>query len=236
MDRTDDTLREIFAVTAPPTLSARILAALRAPAPGPDTLAERFHFEAGERGIRRLRYGRGRDVAVGRARRHVEQARAELAEYLAGGRTFFSVPIDLSGIGEFQDRVLARAQEIPYGEVTSYAEIARRIGHPRASRAVGNALGANPVPVLVPCHRVIRGDGTWGHYAFGPTFKTRLLTLERGTPLLVGCASTRIVCRRGCAHERRIGEHGRVVFASVADAVSVGYRPCKVCRPRDRAA
>jgi O-6-methylguanine DNA methyltransferase len=159
-----------------------------------------------------------------------------MAEYLDGRRTFFTVPVDLGGIGEFQDHVLAEARAIPFGGVVSYADIARRIGHPRASRAVGNALGANPVPVLVPCHRVIRGDGTWGHYAFGAALKTRLLQLERTTPLLVGCVSTRIVCRRGCRHEQRIAEHGRVVFASVADATSVGYRPCEVCRPRDHAA
>jgi methylated-DNA-[protein]-cysteine S-methyltransferase len=236
MDRTDDTLREMFTVPAPPTLSARVRAALREPALTLEPLAERFHFEADERGIRRLRYGRGRDEAVGRGRRHVEQAREELVEYLAGARTFFTVPIDLSGIGTFQDQVLARARSIPYGEVASYAEIARHIGHPRASRAVGNALGANPVPVLVPCHRVIRGDGTWGHYAFGPSLKTRLLALERTTPLLVGCTTTRIVCRRGCSHEQRVAEAARVVFASVADAASVGYRPCPACRPRDHVA
>jgi O-6-methylguanine DNA methyltransferase len=236
MDRIDDQVREMFVVPAPATLAARVRAALREPADPLDRLADRFHFEATERGVSRLRYGRGRDVAIGRGRRHVEQAREELAQYLAGRRTFFTVPVDLGGVGEFQDRVLAQARAIPFGEVASYAEVARRIGHPRASRAVGNALGANPVPVLVPCHRVIRGDGTWGHYAFGAALKTRLLELERTTPLLVGCASTRILCRRGCIHEQRIGESGRVVFASVADAVGVGYRPCKACRPRDHAA
>jgi O-6-methylguanine DNA methyltransferase len=236
MDRIDATLRELFAVPAPPTLPARLRAALRAPVVGLEALADRFHFEASERGISRLAYGRGRDTASGRGRRHVEHARAELAEYLAGRRTFFTVPVDLGGVAEFQDRVLAEAGRIPFGEVESYAALARRIGHPRAARAVGSALGANPVPVLVPCHRVIRGDGTWGHYAFGATLKTRLLELERTTPLLVGCASTRIVCRRGCGHEQRIGDDGRVVFASVADAAGVGYRPCRVCRPRDHAA
>lgn len=236
MDRTDETLRDLFAVAVPPTLAARLRAALRASAPGLDTLADRFHFEASERGITRLAYGRGRDAATGRGRRHVERARAELAEYLAGRRTFFTVPVDLAGVAEFQDRVLAEARRIPFGEVESYAALARRIGHPRAARAVGNALGANPVPVLVPCHRVIRGDGTWGHYAFGAALKTRLLALERATPVLVGCESTRVVCRHGCPHEQRIGDRGRVVFASVADAASVGYRPCKVCRPRDPAA
>jgi methylated-DNA-[protein]-cysteine S-methyltransferase len=236
MDRTDDTLREFFAVAAPAGLDTRLRQALREEPRALEALIDRFHVEASERGVARLHYGRGRDVAAGRGRRHAEQARQELAEYLAGRRTFFTVPVDLAGIGEFQDRVLTEANRIPFGEVTSYAELARRIGHPRAARAVGNALGANPVPVLVPCHRVIRGDGSWGHYAFGGALKTRLLALERGTPLLVGCASTRIVCRRGCAHEQRIGEQGRVVFASVADAAGVGYRPCKVCKPRDVAA
>jgi O-6-methylguanine DNA methyltransferase len=236
MDRTDERLREMFAVATPPTLAGRLRAALREPGPRLEALADRFHFEASERGIARLAYGRGRDVAAGRGRRHVDQARVELTEYLAGRRTFFTVPVDLGGVADFQDRVLAEARRIPFGQVESYAALARRIGHPKAARAVGNALGANPVPVLVPCHRVIRGDGTWGHYAFGAALKTRLLELERTTPLLVGCESTRIVCRRGCAHEQRIAEPGRLVFASVADAAGVGYRPCKVCRPRDRAA
>ena len=235
MDRTDEMLRPLFAVRAPSTLPERVRAALRTPAPTLEALADRFHFEATDRGVCRLAYGRGRDVATGRGRRHVEQARAELAEYLAGRRTFFTVPVDLTAVAGFQDRVLAEARRIPFGAVSSYATLARRIGHPRAARAVGNALGANPVPVLVPCHRVIRGDGTWGHYAFGAALKTRLLELERTTPLLVGCESTRIVCRRGCPNEQRIAEHRRVVFASVADAAGVGYRPCRVCHPRDGA-
>ena len=236
MDRTDDVLREYFAVPAPVGLDTRLRAALREEPRALEALIDRFHVEASERGVARLAYGRGRDVAAGRGRRHAEQARQELAEYLAGRRTFFTVPVDLAGVGEFQGRVLAAANRIPFGQVTSYSDLARRIGHPRAARAVGNALGANPVPVIVPCHRVIRGDGSWGHYAFGGALKTRLLELERTTPLLVGCASTRIVCRRGCAHEQRIGENGRVVFASVADAAGVGYRPCKVCKPQDAAA
>jgi methylphosphotriester-DNA--protein-cysteine methyltransferase len=70
---------------------------------------------------------------------------------------------------------------------------------------------------------------------FGGALKTRLLALERQTPALVGCATTRILCRRGCAHEQRIAEPNRIVFATVGDAVGVGYRPCRACRP-DRAA
>jgi O-6-methylguanine DNA methyltransferase len=233
MDRTDETLRAMFAVPAPAGLASRMQEALRHEPPALTALLDRFHVEATDRGISRLSYGRARDVGAGSGRRHAEQARHELEEYLAGRRTFFTVPVDLAGIGAFQGRVLAEARRIPFGGVTSYAALARRIGRPTAARAVGNALGANPVPVIVPCHRVIRGDGTWGHYAFGGALKTRLLELERTTPVLVGCASTRVVCRRGCAHEQRIGDDRRVVFASVADAVGVGYRPCKVCGPRD---
>ncbi|PYO20876.1 MAG: cysteine methyltransferase, partial [Candidatus Rokuibacteriota bacterium] len=79
--------------------------------------------------------------------------------------------------------------------------------------------------------RIVRSDGSWGHYAFGHEMKTLLLTLERATPVLVGSTTTRIVCRRGCAHDQRVAEQHRVVFASLADARSVGYRPCRVCRP-----
>jgi len=229
MDQLDDLLAEFFnPAVAPAGLAARMARGRRDVTPAADV--ERFHIEANDRGVQRLTYGAGGDVATRGGRRHIARARAELREYLAGRRTFFSVPVDLGGIGDFQARVLAEAARIPYGTTASYAELARTIGHPRASRAVGNALGANPVPLVIPCHRVIRGDGTWGHYAFGGTMKTALLRLEQDTPALVGCSTTRIVCRRGCTHEQRMREDRRVVFASVADAKSVGYRPCRVCQ------
>ena len=229
MDQLDDLLAEFFNPAIAPAGLANRIGHVPPAAPAAADLA-RFHIEAGERGVRRITYGAGGDDVTAGGRRHAVRAREELGEYLAGRRTFFSVPVDLAGVGAFQGHVLAEASRIPYGETTSYAELARRIGHPRASRAVGNALGANPVPLVIPCHRIIRGDGTWGHYAFGGAMKTALLTLEQRTPTLIGCTSTRIVCRRGCTHEQRIGERNRVVFASVADAKSVGYRPCKVCQ------
>jgi O-6-methylguanine DNA methyltransferase len=198
-------------------------------------LVARFEIAANERGIARLGLRRATETASRPSARGPErliaQARRELQEYLEGRRAFFSVAVDLAGVPEFQSAVLSEAARIPFGETRSYAELALRIGHPAAARAVGNALGANPVPILVPCHRVIRGDGTWGHYAFGGALKTRLLTLERSTPLYVGCTSTRIVCRRGCRAEQRIREDGRVAFASIPDARSVGYRACRLCRP-----
>ncbi|MBI4637090.1 MAG: methylated-DNA--[protein]-cysteine S-methyltransferase, partial [Candidatus Rokubacteria bacterium] len=100
----------------------------------------------------------------------------------AGRRAVFSVPLDLAGVPEFQRKVLRVAARVAFGEVASYAALARRIGHPGAARAVGNALGANPVPLLIPCHRIVRGDGTWGPYALGPRWKTRLLAFERSRP------------------------------------------------------
>jgi O-6-methylguanine DNA methyltransferase len=231
MDRIDTMLEEFFKPDAPPRLSERLLGSLKTGPAGLEKLADRFRIDATERGVVRLHPGRGDHGATARARAHAERGRQELREYLAGRRTFFTVAVDLGGVGEFQSRVLAEALRVPFGEVDSYSALARRVGHPRAARAVGNALGANPVPVIVPCHRIIRGDGTWGHYAFGARMKTALLALERRTPTLVGSSSTGIVCRHGCAHEQRIGEARRIVFASIADARTVGYRPCRVCRP-----
>jgi methylated-DNA-[protein]-cysteine S-methyltransferase len=232
MDTFETVLREYFdASRVPGDLVTRLT---RRPHRGSlldaERTAARFVIEASERGIRRIGFGNAPGRTIG-DHRQAARARRELAEYLAGARTFFSVGVDLSGTPEFQGDVLAAASRVPYGETTSYAALAAAVGHPRAARAVGNALGANPVPLIIPCHRVIRGDGTWGHYAFGPRMKTALLALERDTPALIGCATTRIVCRRGCAHEQRIHEGNRVVFASVADAGGVGYRPCRVCRP-----
>jgi len=230
MDTLDTRLKDFFTPAAPARLARRVLRRMDEPGPDLSGLIARFAIEASDRGVRRLAYGRGRDVATRAGRRHVERAREELHEYLGGRRTFFTVPVDLE-VPPFQAKVLAAADRVPFGAVASYAELAQRIGHPRAARAVGNALGANPVPIFLPCHRIVRGDGTWGHYAFGGALKTRLLALERATPALVGSATTRIVCRHGCPHEQRIAEANRIVFASVADAAGVGYRPCRRCRP-----
>jgi len=235
MDRIDTMLEEFFKPEARPRLAERLLGSLKARSETLEKLADRFRIDASDEGVVRLQPGRGDHGASARARAHAERARQEFREYLAGRRTFFTVPVDLTRVADFQARVLAEANRIPFGEVDSYSALARRVGHPRAARAVGNALGANPVPVIVPCHRIVRGDGSWGHYAFGGAMKTQLLQLERTTPALIGCTSTRIICRRGCAHEQRIGEVNRVVFASVADAASVGYRPCRVCRPSPKA-
>ena len=105
------------------------------------------------------------------------EARRQLQEYFDGHRTDFELPLKLTGT-EFQVSVLRALQEIPYGETVSYGEIARRIGRPRAVRAVGAANGRNPLPIVVPCHRVIGSTGDLTGFGGGLDTKEALLRLE----------------------------------------------------------
>lgn len=104
-------------------------------------------------------------------------ARQQLTEYFAGERREFDLPLKLNGT-EFQMSVLQALQHIPYGETTSYAEIAERIGRPKAVRAVGAANGRNPIPIIVPCHRVIGSHGELTGFGGGLDTKEALLRLE----------------------------------------------------------
>ncbi len=103
--------------------------------------------------------------------------RQQLTEYFAGTRREFELPVALSGT-EFQVSVLEALQQIPYGETVSYGEIARRIGRPKAVRAVGAANGRNPIPIVVPCHRVIGSSGDLTGFGGGLDTKEALLRLE----------------------------------------------------------
>jgi methylated-DNA-[protein]-cysteine S-methyltransferase len=102
----------------------------------------------------------------------------QLDEYFAGRRTRFDVPLDLAGTA-FQRAVWDQLCAIPYGRTISYGELARRVGNPKAARAVGTANGHNPVALIVPCHRVIAADGGIGGYGGGTDRKELLLELER---------------------------------------------------------
>lgn len=113
-------------------------------------------------------------------------AERQLREYFAGQRSSFELPVDLSSLSDFDRRVLREARRIGFGDVLSYGEVARRIGRPRAARAVGGALGRNPVGIVVPCHRVVRSDGSLGGYTGGVEWKRRLLTLEGSGNLFGG--------------------------------------------------
>jgi len=170
-----------------------------------------------------------------------ERLAAHLDRSLETGR-LGRLPIDLSSIGEFQRKVLEKCAEIPPGEIRPYGWVAREIGKPGAVRAVGTALGRNPVPILIPCHRVVRTDGRIGNYAYGSSMKRDLLeregidtteieeTASRGVRL-VGSDTTGIFCYPTCRHARRITDAHRIEFRSEAAAEEAGYRPCKICRP-----
>ena len=105
----------------------------------------------------------------------------QVLEYLDCGRTDFDIPLDLRGT-PFQKDVWARLLEIPYGDSCSYADVARSVGKPKAVRPVGMANNANPVALIVPCHRVIAADGSLGGYGGGADLKRKLLAMEQSRP------------------------------------------------------
>lgn len=150
---------------------------------------------------------------------------------------------DLRGISEFERAVLLKALEIPRGEVRPYAWIAREIGHPRSVRAVGTALAHNPIPLLIPCHRVVLSDGHLGRYSLiGDEAKREILAAEgadlprlealaRQGVRFLGSDTTHVYCFPTCRHGRRVAERHERRFSSQMEASAAGYRPCKVCRP-----
>jgi methylated-DNA-[protein]-cysteine S-methyltransferase len=126
------------------------------------------------------RDGRPAAEAIGDAAAALDAAATQLREYLAGERTAFDLPLRPHG-NPFEQLVWAELARIPYGETTSYGEIARRIGHPGSARAVGRANGRNPIAIVLPCHRVIGSDGSLTGYGGGLDLKRALLTLEAET-------------------------------------------------------
>ena len=110
--------------------------------------------------------------------RRLDQVRRELDEYFAGRRSAFDLSTDLSPLPGFQQLVLRELALVPFGEVTTYGALAVRIGQPRAARAVGGALNRNPIPIVLPCHRVLGASGKLVGYAGGLNRKEALLHLE----------------------------------------------------------
>lgn len=110
--------------------------------------------------------------------RVIDGARGQLDDYFAGTRRRFEIPLDWRLTGGFRREVLDETARIPYGQTASYAELADRAGRPRAVRAAGTACATNPLPLVVPCHRVVRSDGSLGNYGGGVPAKTFLLEME----------------------------------------------------------
>lgn len=171
-----------------------------------------------------------------------ESLERAIARRLGGDRRV-RIDLDLRGHTDFERDVWHKALEIPRGEVRPYGWVAAEIGRPRAVRAVGTALGHNPVPLIVPCHRVVRTDGTIGQYSLGgPQNKRTILTAEGLDPdameqvartglRYLGSDTTRVVCWPTCHHAKRISPAHQVPFRSMAAAAAAGYRACRDCRP-----
>lgn len=134
------------------------------------------HANSAPRSLARLRKLTGLPAREGTSA-VLEEAARQLGDYFAGRRKRFDLPLKPIGT-DFQRRTWRALQTIPHGETISYRQLAERIGHPKAVRAVGLANGANPLAVIIPCHRVIAADGSPGGFGAGPAVKRRLLALE----------------------------------------------------------
>ncbi|MHC1557728.1 methylated-DNA--[protein]-cysteine S-methyltransferase [Actinomycetospora sp. C-140] len=238
-------LRDL-AEPAPTTLADRVVDGwVRAPSP----LGE-VYAVVGDRGVRLLRpaaYAGDLDAFLeGYRERHGRPVRPAprpprgLLPALRGRGP--GPAIDLGELTPFAREVLAATARIPSGQTRPYGWVAREIGHPKAVRAVGTVLARNPVPLLVPCHRVTRGDGQVGQYLSGVADKVSLLEgegvdlggladLAAGGVRYLGSDTTGVVCFPTCHHARRITTAHRQRFASLARARDAGYRPCRDCRP-----
>lgn len=146
-----------------------------------------IYIAASARGVCRVNFGVSLDAfldrldALARTERDpaaLEPMTRQLREYFAGGRSRFDLPVDLRQLSSFQTRVLQTARGIPAGTVWTYGQVAQTMGKPRASRAVGQALGHNPVPIIIPCHRVIASDGSLGGYSGGGGLNSKRLLLR----------------------------------------------------------
>jgi len=172
----------------------------------------------------------------------VEEVGGEIRRYLAGEGKALRQSIDLSlAASPFQQKVLRKLQEIPRGAVVSYQALGAAAGAPKGARAVGNAMHNNPVPIYVPCHRVIASDGGLGGYGGGAGRKLQLLRSEGfalgdGDKKLPGRSvwghqGTKIYCRNNCRTAARVDRSRILFFADPTGARRAGLRPCKICRP-----
>ena len=175
-------------------------------------------------------------------RSKIKEVGAEIRRYLAGAADALRRDADLTlAPTPFQKKILHKLQEVPRGAVVSYQALGAAAGVPKGARAVGNALHNNPVPIYVPCHRVITSSGGIGGYGGGTARKVRLLRSEgfaldnTGDRLpdsvIWGHKGTKIYCRTNCRTTARVNRAAILFFADPGEAKQAGLRPCKICRP-----
>jgi methylated-DNA-[protein]-cysteine S-methyltransferase len=165
----------------------------------------------------------------------------ELHRYFAGDFSVLRHRVDLCLVAsDFQRRALETLRRVPPGSVISYRGLAAAVGEPDSQRAIGNTMASNPVPIFVPCHRVIKSDGSIGNYGGGVGRKVALLKLEgfrigrdlRMPPgAVLGHRHTHIFCRPECSAARRARPANALVFADAGHARSAGMRACRICGP-----
>jgi methylated-DNA-[protein]-cysteine S-methyltransferase len=174
--------------------------------------------------------------------RTIREVGEEIRGYIAGDAKALRQNIDLTlAASPFQKKVLRKLQEVPRGAVVSYQALGAAVGAPKGARAVGNALHNNPVPIYVPCHRVISSDGRIGGYGGGTRRKLQLLCSEgfaldhAGTRIpataVLGHKGTKIFCRITCRTTAQVDRSRILFFADPKQAQRAGMRACKICRP-----
>ena len=175
-------------------------------------------------------------------RHTIEAVAAEVRRYLSGEAKALRRDIDLSLVDSaFQQKVLRKLQQVPRGALISYQALGAAAGVPKGARAVGNAMHSNPVPIYVPCHRVIASGGGLGGYGGGVHRKLHLLRSEGFDfgdnavrlpgSVVWGHKGTKIYCRADCHTAARVDQNQILFFADIKDARRAGLRACKVCRP-----
>src|SRR5262249_5181211 len=258
MELLETDLRDRGQVHAPEGFAERVLAAVGIARQIRDAYAEVdaslgvVHVAWNSEGISAVRPAGTRSEFerwfTGRLGRPVARAEAppeRLARQVSGAIAGLDrrMRFDLSRLGPFEQDVLRKTAEIPRGEVRSYAWVAAAFGRQRAVRAVGRALGNNAIPDSIPCHRVVRSDGTLGEYSSGGTPAKRAILQREGVDAgwlemlagsgarFIGSRTTQVFCVPTCSYARRVKAPNRVFLRDERDARGAGYRPCARCRP-----
>lgn len=181
----------------------------------------------------------GREVVAGAP----PQWLADGAQAWLAGEKAAPLKFDLSTLTPFERATLLKARDIPFGQVRPYGWIAREIGHPMAVRAVGTALARNPIPLFIPCHRVVRTDGYLGNYSMGGPQNKRAILAAEGVDItrleLLAAKGVRFIgntaddsyCYPTCSFACHVDEAQMRLFHDEASALALGYHACAVCRP-----